>query len=256
MIQIVNEWIVKDGVIGTAHKNRHGEMVDFRPVLRKELVIRDRDGRFIGDLLDRRYGYSYGEKYEKDLFCSLIPAKGHKLQPNSVNGCRHQSFLLNCLGVEKYVSRIDYPQKGKHTFGFRYMFQFEEVIFFLEVEFAEYEWYDAQLKAEDEEQLRKRHREEDEFRARLPELEKEIRAFLETFTPEFSASELIQLRSDKIDTDTFYKEHVHPAVWNRFRHGSYLSNREEIVCDMQKRVLDQAEAQHEERKQAWLAKKK
>lgn len=252
MIQIVNEWIVKNGVIGTAHKNRHGEMVDFRPALRKELVIRDRDGRFIGDLLDRQYGYSYGEKHEKDLFCSLIPAKGHKLQSN----CRHQSLLLNCLGVEKYVSTIDYPQKGQNAFGFRYMFQFEEVIFFLEKEYAGCEWYDTQLKEEDEERRRKRDREEEEFWVRLPELEKEIRVFLETFTPELSASELIQLRSDKISTNEFYKEYVHPAVWNRFRHDRYLSNQEEIVCVMKKRVLDQAEARHEERKKAWLAKQK
>lgn len=256
MIKIVNEWMVRDGVIGTGHRNRHGEMVDFRPALRKELVIRDRDGHFSGDLLNREHNYSYGEEYEKDLFCSLIPAKGHILQPNSVTGCRHQSFQLNCLGVEKYVSRIDHPRKGMHSFGFRYMFQFEAVIFFLEKEFVRYEWYDEQLKAEDEERDRQRDRENEEYRARLPELEKEICTFLETFIPELSASELIQLRLDKINTYEFYKKHVYPAVWNRFHHANYLSNWKEIVRAMQKRVLDQVEAEHEKRKQAWLAKQK
>lgn len=253
MIQIVNEWIVKDGVIGTAHKNRHGEMVDFRPVLRKELVLRASNN----SLIDAMSGpYAYGMGYLQDIFCSLIPAKGHKLQPHPTSYFQCKPFLLNCLGIEEYVTKIDYPIKGQRTYGYRYMFQFEEVNFFLEKQYAGVEWYDSQLQMEFGDQRQKQDQKNWEDLLKLRELEKEICSFLETFTPVLSDFELNQLRADTIDARTFYTKYVHSVVLDRFHHNSYFWNLENIIFFMKKRVLDQAEARHEERKKAWLAKKK
>lgn len=69
-------WTVKDGVVGTAHKSRDGQVVDFRPVFKATIKCDNPDPQ-LGDRTDEDVVKAILE----DTRVVLLPAKGQECKP-------------------------------------------------------------------------------------------------------------------------------------------------------------------------------
>ncbi len=69
-------WTIREGVVGTAHKNRHGQEVDFHPMTRSVLVY-GRPSNALGDRTDD----DVVREVVGSVRVALVPAKGVLCEP-------------------------------------------------------------------------------------------------------------------------------------------------------------------------------
>jgi hypothetical protein len=223
MIEIF--WTKKNGTVGTAHSDREGKTVDFRP--NRSITA------------------------EKEII-TVHPPKGQEM---GVEPLRLKVTRIEKRVIEPENAIVAPKEHGQH--------RIEEVVFasFEGVEvsatFRKYaEWYDKEAEAahlaSKEKEMARWHREIEEERNFLKNIS------LENLIEEATTSEIAKLRSGKISPHLLlekimarkagdYSSYVYDEVKRRAKETGYL---DQFKADL----LSLDDRRKEERKQKWLAK--
>lgn len=239
MITIKHEWTIKNGFLGTAHKNRHGEWADFRLHTSGAVMIR------LYDVEDNETGSEeIGGQYcdeQTKLFYRAHAPKGHCVCDVEIPCTR----VVENLGEKD----LDTGLQGIH-FTYIFTYQGEELhyqspdVWSKVCDQKVYDAYTAPL------------REKWEQESELQQLERKlIEEFLETFVPTLSPSDLGRLRFGVMDNKELSKRYISPVMEERFPtyNSWFYDSRAQKIRE---NILKEEEKRHEERKQVWLAKKK
>ena len=225
-------WLVLSGVVGTAHHNREGKVVDFRPADRSP-EVKDFKGRKVME---------------------IRPPRGVPVEP----------LRLELVHQEFRVTKKDDPHEGMEHGQWLYRSNFCGVEF-VDTTQRYWGWYDEQKKAafyaaqEAEGQARK---------ARAQEELRQQEEFVASLQPSFfvgklSKGELAQLRGGSLDLADCLRAVINREILEQLGHGRvrvYLPHIFYGVEDMKKLeenrkiLLDEETRLREERKQLWLAK--
>ncbi len=224
---MIKFWTTKDGAVGTAHRNREGKTVDFRPAR------------------------SVSVKGEEKVI-TLYPPKG---QGEAVKSLELKVTCLEKRVIEPENILVAPEHQGQH--------RIEEVVFAsfegLEISatFRKYaEWYDKEAEAahlaNKKEEMARWYKEIDEERNFLKNIS------LEEIISEATVSEIGKLRSGKISPHLLlerimarkagnYSSYVYDEVKRRSKETGYLDQ-------FKAKLLAFDDQRKEERKQQWLAR--